>query len=458
MSIKLKAFLTGALGAVEAKFDEERETTKASLANRTKNAYTNYQTYQEQTAALKEEIKKRDSEATSYQADLTEEERIAIGSDSSNVFLSSYKTVLAAGNPMKKTLRDFIVKKQEGASAQNYSDWVQAATTKQPAPVSAKLEESSFFGISPKVQQRQLDRAAGSVGLTSDQLMAFEQQADKPMLTPTASLNAAASELPKSAAESQEILLKEYTDSADDPVKRKAVMVKIEAFAKDMEKFDEASGDTDHAAIFTANRFKAFNIKSRPTEFSAEDNAFADNFLLNDGKRERQAQLLAAQAQRAFSLGQPLDLTGIITAAVRNDLAMIPSSKNARGADVFVVNGAKLPEGSPEVLAMLQGAKVNAATRILRIGSIVDENGMFKAPADQKLVAELSAQGIDLTVVDGKQYIKAPTASQPAPVGGASVVMSAEDKAAKAWATANSTDPRAAGINDNINRKYPGLK
>ena len=36
--------------------------------------------------------------------------------------------------------------------------------------------------------------------------------------------------------------------------------------------------------------------------------------------------------------------------------------------------------------------------------------------------------------------------------------MSAEDKAAKAWATANSTDPRAAGINDNINRKYPGLK
>ena len=137
---------------------------------------------------------------------------------------------------------------------------------------------------------------------------------------------------------------------------------------------------------------------------------------------------------------------------------MIPSSKNARGADVFVVNGAKLPEGSPEVLAMLQGTKVNAATRILRIGSIVDENGMFKAPADQKLVAELSAQGIDLTVVDGKQYIKAPTASQPAPVGGASVVMSAEDKAAKAWATANSTDPRAAGINDNINRKYPGLK
>ena len=458
MSIKLKSFLTGALGAVSDKFDEERETTKASLANRTKNAYTNYQTYQEQTAALKEEIKKRDSEATSYQADLTEEERIAIGSDSSNVFLSSYKTVLAAGNPRKKTLRDFIVKKQEGASAQNYSDWVQAATTKQPAPVSAKLEESSFFGISPKVQQRQLDRAAGSVGLTSDQLMAFEKQADKPMLTPTASLNASASELPQSAAETEALLFDKFKNTVEGTPERAAVVAEADVYAKSKEKFDEASGNLDHQKIFTQNRYKAYNIKAYPEKYSEEDRAFAETFLANDGKRERQAQLLAAQAQRAFSLGQPLDLTGIITAAVRNDLAMIPSSKNARGADVFVVNGVKLPEGSPEVLAMLQGAKVNAATRILRIGSIVDENGMFKAPADQKLVAELSAQGIDLTVVDGKQYIKSPTASQPAPVGGASVVMSPEDKTAKAWAAANSTDPRAAGINDNINRKYPGLK
>ena len=198
MSIALKAFITGALGAVGDKFDEERQATTASLANRTKNAYINYQTYQEQTAALKEEIKKRDSLATSYQEDLTEDERIAIGSDSSNVFLSSYEKVLNAGNPNNRTLRDFI-KKKEGASPQNYADWVQASTSKQPDPVAPSLEgSSSFFGTSAAVQRGELDRAAGSVGLSTDQLMAFEKKPDKPMLTPTASLNAEALTMPKS--------------------------------------------------------------------------------------------------------------------------------------------------------------------------------------------------------------------------------------------------------------------
>ena len=213
MSIALKAFITGALGAVGDKFDEERQATTASLANRTKNAYINYQTYQEQTAALKEEIKKRDSLATSYQEDLTEDERIAIGSDSSNVFLSSYEKVLNAGNPNNRTLRDFI-KKKEGASPQNYADWVQASTSKQPDPVAPSLEgSSSFFGTSAAVQRGELDRAAGSVGLSTDQLMAFEKKPDMPMLTPTASLNAEALTMPKSIEDRIEGLRNSLVDA-----------------------------------------------------------------------------------------------------------------------------------------------------------------------------------------------------------------------------------------------------
>ena len=409
MSIKLKSFLTGALGAISDKFDEERETTKASLANRTKNAYTNYQTYQEQTAALKEEIKKRDSEATSYQADLTEEERIAIGSDSSNVFLSSYKTVLAAGNPRKMTLRDFIVKKKEGASPQNYADWVQASTSKQPDPVAPSLQESSFFGISAKGQQRQLDRAAGSVGLTANQLMAFEKQADKPMLTPTASLNASASELPKSAAETEALLFDKFKNTIEGTPERAAVVAEADAYAKSKERFDEASGNLDHQKIFTQNRYKAYNIKAYPEKYSEEDRAFAETFIANDGKRERKAQLLAAQAQRAFNEGQPLDLTGTIADAIKDDLAMIPQGRSPSGKSTYEIDGKKYDEGDPVVKKMLQAAKINAAHRILTVGLVLDENGMFKTAADRKLLTDLSATGINVVVVDGKQYLDMPT-------------------------------------------------
>jgi hypothetical protein len=408
MSIKLKAFLTGALGAVSDKFDEERETTKASLANRTKNAYTNYQTYQEQTAALKEEIKKRDSLATSYQDDLTEQERIAIGSDSSNVFLSSYEKVLNAGNPNNRTLRDFI-KKKEGASPQNYADWVQSSTSKQPDPVAPSLQESSFFGISAKGQQRQLDRASGSVGLSTNQLMAFEKQVDKPMLTPTASLNAEALQLPKSAAETEALLFDKFNKTKEGTPERAAAVAEADVYAKSKEKFDEASGNLDHQKIFTQNRFKAYNIKAYPDKYSPEDRAFAETFIANDGKRERKAQLLAAQAQRAFNEGQPLDLTGTIADAIKDDLAMIPQGRSPSGKSTYLIDGQKYDEGNPVVKKMLQAAKINAAHRILTVGLVLDENGMFKTAADRKLLTDLSATGINVVVVDGKQYLDMPT-------------------------------------------------
>ena len=80
MSIALKGLLTGVFQGIGEAMDEERKQTKELLATRTKNAYQNYLRYQEQSEALKSEVKKRDALARQYQPDLNDEERIAVAS------------------------------------------------------------------------------------------------------------------------------------------------------------------------------------------------------------------------------------------------------------------------------------------------------------------------------------------------------------------------------------------
>lgn len=413
MSIALKSFLAGALEAVGEKFDEERKLTKETLATRTKNAYSNYLTYQEQANALKEEIKKRDALALSYQDDLTEAERIAIGSDSSNVFLSSYEKVLNAGNPNNVTLRDFIKMKKE-MPAQSYSEWVSQVATKQPAAVVPKLEASKpFFGVSPDVQKRDLERMAGSVGLTADQLMAYEKQAEKPMLTPAASLNTEALAMPKTAAETQAMLFDKFNKTKEGTPERAAVVAEATAHAKRMEEFDKFTNNTNHQALFANNRFKAYGIIAEPSKYSAEAQKWAKTFVANDTQREIQELKLKAVAQQQTQLEKEIDFTPYINSAIKNDMAMLPA-RTINGVTIYGSGGANkrgYREGSPEANELLRSTRINAAKRVLSVAGMLNPDGSLKDDKRGKLELTLSTQGINVVVVDGKKYLESPLAT-----------------------------------------------
>jgi len=412
MSIALKSFIAGALEAVGDKFDEERKTTRESLANRTKNAYNNYLTYQEQAAALKEEIKKRDALAMSYQDDLTEQERIAIGSDSSNVFLSSYEKVLNAGNPNGRSLRDFIQMKKE-IPAQNYADWVQASTSKQPDPVAPSLENSnSFFGVRPEIQQRDLGRMAGSVGLSADQLMAYERPADKPMLSPVASLNTEALAMPKSAAETQALLFDKFNKTTEGTPERQAVVEEAKAHADKMAAFDKFTNNTNYQSLFANNRYKAYGIIAEPNKFTPEDQEWAKTFVANDTAREIEAAKLQAVAQQATQLEKEVDFTPFLNSAIKNDLGMIPS-RTVGGRTTYIVNGKSIREGTPEADELLKAARINAAKRILSVAGMLNEDGSLKDDKRGKMELTLSTQGINVVTINGKKYLDMPKRPTP---------------------------------------------
>lgn len=406
MSIALKSFIAGALGAVDEKFDEERKLTKEALSNRTKNAYNNYLTYQEQTAALKEEIKKRDSLALSYQDDLTEQERIAIGSDSSNVFLSSYEKVLNAGNPNNYTLRDFIKIKQE-APAQKFDEWVQAATTKQPDAAALNLEGTdSFFSVSPQSQRKMLDRTAGSVGLSTEQLMAYEKPVEKPTLSPIASLNTEALAMPKSAAEQQALLFDRFNKTQEGTPERAAVVAEAENLAKRMAAFDKFTNNTNYQSEFANNRYKAYGIIAEPDKASPEDLAWAKRFVANDNNREVLEARMKAEAQR----NTEVDFTPYLNAAIKNDLGMIPT-RTLAGVTIYGATGGGkkgYKEGSPEANELLRSTRINAAKRVLATANMLNEDGSLKDDKRGKLELTLSTQGIAVVNIAGKKYIGMP--------------------------------------------------
>ena len=169
-SLKLLAGLAGlATGISEAKEKKDQET-KQLLASRTKVAYQNYLQYQEQTAALKAEIKKKDALALQFQPDLTEEERIAIATMPNAIDL--YQEAVRNGKQV--TLRD-VVKVGDKAKGMKYADFIETLGKVEPAAQVQMGERTSVFAPSEERQRQMLEKLSTSVGVSAPELMAFEK-------------------------------------------------------------------------------------------------------------------------------------------------------------------------------------------------------------------------------------------------------------------------------------------
>lgn len=186
MALMLLAGLAGitkGLSEVKEKKDEE---TKQLIAARTKTAYQNYLKHQEQVAALKEEVKKRDAEALQYQSDLNDEERIALATMPNALEL--YRQAIKDGqrNPETGsvvTLRD-VLKVGDKAKGMKYADFVSSlSAAPQPAAVTFQPQQG-LFGTSAERQRRLMETMTGAVGMTPESLMAYERPVAAPEITP----------------------------------------------------------------------------------------------------------------------------------------------------------------------------------------------------------------------------------------------------------------------------------
>ena len=191
MALMLLAGLAGitkGLSEVKEKKDEE---TKQLIAARTKTAYQNYLKHQEQVAALKEEVKKRDAEALQYQQDLNDDERIALATMPNALEL--YRQAIKDGQRNPETgavvsLRD-VLKVGDKAKGMKYADFVSSLTAApQAGPVTFQPQEG-LFGVSEDRQRRMMQTMTGTVGMTPEALMAYERPVAVPELTPMGSLD-----------------------------------------------------------------------------------------------------------------------------------------------------------------------------------------------------------------------------------------------------------------------------
>lgn len=187
MSIALKGIITGLAEGATKFFDEEREQTKKNIATRTKNAYQNYVTYQEQVNALKEEVKKRDAALLQFQDPdnpLTDEERITLATMPNALEL--YQQALRNNQDIK--LRD-IVQVGDKVKGMKYDDFIKTLGTVQPAQGMQFEAPKDFFGVSAAKQQQMAQQMAGAVGVAPETLGAFEQAREAPSITPMGTFN-----------------------------------------------------------------------------------------------------------------------------------------------------------------------------------------------------------------------------------------------------------------------------
>lgn len=402
MGFALKGMVMGAANALSDIIDEERKSTSALIANKTKLAYENYKAKQQQDAALIEEIKKRDAEARLLDADLTEAQRIAIGADISNTFLSTYNQIRSSGNPNKIKLGD-LIKFKESVPEQTFEEWSKQVIINPELSAAVKpVKEETMFGMSAAGQIKEAERLAASVGLTAGQLAAFEKPAERTVLSPVAFLNEEAARLPESPEDMQRRLFmnlsKARTGSDEE---RAAAEAAILEYADTKKKYDMLSGNLNYQSEFINNRAKAYSIVAEPAKYSAEDKSWADSFIKNDTNREIQEIKLREAATKGS-----IDISPFISAAIKNDVAMIPQREVA---GVTYYGGSKrIKEGSPEANELLNSTKVAAVKRVLVGAGLVNDDGSIKLDKEAKTSLQLIAAGVELYKVDGKTYLEDP--------------------------------------------------
>ena len=399
MGFSLKGWVTGAADALSDKMDQERKDTNAIIANRTKLAFQNYQKQQEQDMALREEIKKRDAEARQYDPDLTEAQRIAIGADASNVFLTKYKEIVNAGNPNNVKLGD-IIEFKKSAPEQTFDLWMKTSM-ERPLPTASSVPTTpeTMFGPSAATQSAEYEKYAKSVGMSAQDLMAYEKPQEAIVLSPVASLNAELIKMPESPEAISKRLFSKLSTTKEGSPEYATLQKEIEQHGDRMRKFDELSGNKNYQYEFNNNRNKAYQIIADPAKFTPEDRKWAKTFVDNDTKRESEAAVIRNNALKDKSI----DLTSYISSAIKNDVEMIPQ-RTINGVTIYGGGTDKFREGSAEANNLIAATKVAAAKRVLVAANMIDKDGSVKMGEKTSLM--LSAAGVTLYNFDGKTYLE----------------------------------------------------
>jgi len=404
MGFALRGMITGAASALSDIMDDERKSTSAIIANRTKIAYENYLEKQKADAALMEEIRKRDAEARLYDENLTEAQRIAIGSDVSNVFLAKYKQIIEAGNPNKVKLGD-LIKFKDQVPEQAFDAWVKSSATAPVAGVDVKpVKEETMLGMSAAGQIEETEKYASSVGLSASELMAYEKPAERTVLSPIAYLNQEALKLPESPQQIEAKLFAALQKSkSGTPDEQQEAANAIAAFAETKRKYDMLSGNVNYQSEFLNNRAKAYSIVAEPNKYSEEDKSWANSFIKNDTAREIQEIKLREAAAAATAAQKPIDVSPFITAAIKNDMAMLSTSQVG---GVTFYGKDRLREGTPEAKALLNATKAAAVKRVLAAAGYINDDGSVNLDGQAKIGLQLEAAGVKLLPFDGKFYLE----------------------------------------------------
>lgn len=409
MSFALKGMITGAARGISSIMEDERKTTSAIIANKTKLAFENYQQKQREDAAILEEIKKRDAEARLLDQDLTEAQRIAIGSDINNVFLTKYKQIIDNGNPNKVKLGD-LIKFKDQVPEQAFDAWVKSSVLTPTAAAEVKpVREETMLGMSAAGQIAEAEKYASSVGLTAAQLAAFEKPAERTVLSPIAFLNQEALKLPESPDQTRVRLFNTLRTGKPDEIE--AAKVELAKFGETQEMFDKLSGNVRWTDKLAQDRAKAYAINNEPSKYSKDEVTWASNYIKVEVDRELQQRKLMASVDRD---NRPKDASFIATAirtAVSNDMEKLqPFEQNGAQKYKLIDENGKLvtrPANHPDVIKAIDHIKRTAPLRVLSGLKLLGEDGELKVEPQGQTMAQLFAADIPLYQdrKSGKTYI-----------------------------------------------------
>jgi len=170
MGFSLKGFATGLATAASDVMDEERKQTNNLIAQRTKNSFENYTKYQENTEALRADIKKKDTMLLNWQPDLTEQERIAAAGIPNLVDM--YQRLVTDGKQVN--VRDMI-KVSEKSVGMKFDNYVTELGKIAPAQGTGFAPvPTGLLGPSEESQRKSAEKYATATGVPESELRSFQ--------------------------------------------------------------------------------------------------------------------------------------------------------------------------------------------------------------------------------------------------------------------------------------------
>lgn len=399
--------ITGAIKGLESVYDQRRQDAQTTLTQQTKNAFENYNKYQEQVAALKEEVKKRDAEALSFAQDLTDRERVAIATNP--FILETYKKNMGMRDPNNPdrvlTLRDYIGKYIPATTpAGNFNDFV-GTIGKQTGDVGAGFnlkDDTRLFGMSAEKQREQMSKLAEQVNVPLSDLERFAQPVAAPSLSPISQINTEIFQKPITKEDRLENFSRRW-ESAKTPEEKAEVQAQQQAYLKSRSEFDATGGDVDHVKKLNQTRAEYMMIMLNPSEHSPDKVQEAKRWLKAQEDYEIRVKTRAAQATQAASEGKPFSNDDVRTfvLGMAEDAASNAVVKSAVAGNV-IINGRQYKEGSPEVAAAKAQAMNAAVRQGLNAFDKVNQDGTLNI--DTPTFQVLRANGIDVVRDEGGNF------------------------------------------------------